>query len=177
MKNKQYIFCLESTSKAQIDWLYIKKVIDYLNQDKQVFDKYKPLYMEGKGNYNNKSFIKKINESIKNFNGESIVIYCIDLDDYHINPETMEFVDNVEEYCTKNNYKFVYFSRDIEEVFWGKQISENKEKNAAKFNRDIDITGDPTYITSHNNARNLIRKLERDELLEKMVKNYIGLEE
>lgn len=39
------------------------------------------------------------------------------------------------------------------------------------------LSGDPTYITSHNNARNLIRMIERDELLEKMVKNYIGLDE
>ena len=39
------------------------------------------------------------------------------------------------------------------------------------------LSGDPTYITSHNNARNLIRMVERDELLEKMVKNYIGLDE
>lgn len=39
------------------------------------------------------------------------------------------------------------------------------------------LSGDPTYITSHNNARNLIRQIERDELLEKMVKNYIGLDE
>ena len=39
------------------------------------------------------------------------------------------------------------------------------------------LSGDPTYITSHNGARNLIRQIERDELLEKMVKNYIGLEE
>ena len=39
------------------------------------------------------------------------------------------------------------------------------------------LSGDPTYITSHNDARNLIRKVERDELLEKMVKNYIGLED
>ena len=39
------------------------------------------------------------------------------------------------------------------------------------------LSGDPTYITSHNNARGLIRKIERDELLEKMVKNYIGIEE
>ena len=39
------------------------------------------------------------------------------------------------------------------------------------------LSGDPTYITSHNDARNLIRKVERDELLEKMVKNYIGIEE
>mgnify|MGYP006318877817 CR=1 FL=1 len=39
------------------------------------------------------------------------------------------------------------------------------------------LSGDPTYITSHNGARNLIRQIERDELLEKMVKNYIGMEE
>lgn len=39
------------------------------------------------------------------------------------------------------------------------------------------LSGDPTYITSHKNARNLIRMVERDELLEKMVKNYIGLDE
>lgn len=38
------------------------------------------------------------------------------------------------------------------------------------------LSGDPTYITSHNGARNLIRQIERDELLEKMVKNYIGLD-
>ena len=39
------------------------------------------------------------------------------------------------------------------------------------------LSGDPTYITSHNDARNLIRLIERDELLEKLVKNYIGLDE
>ena len=39
------------------------------------------------------------------------------------------------------------------------------------------LSGDPTYITSHNDARNLIRMIERDELLEKMVKNYIGLDD
>jgi uncharacterized protein (UPF0297 family) len=39
------------------------------------------------------------------------------------------------------------------------------------------LSGDPTYITSHKNARNLIREVERDELLDKMVKAYIGLDE
>lgn len=39
------------------------------------------------------------------------------------------------------------------------------------------LSGDPTYITSHNDARNLIRLIERDELLEKMVKYYIGLDD
>ena len=35
------------------------------------------------------------------------------------------------------------------------------------------LSGDPTYITSYNNARSVIRKLERDELLEEMVKYYL----
>lgn len=39
------------------------------------------------------------------------------------------------------------------------------------------LSGDPTYITSHNDARNKIRSIERDELLEKLVKYYIGIEE
>lgn len=38
------------------------------------------------------------------------------------------------------------------------------------------LSGDPTYITSHNDARNKIRQVERDELLEKLVKSYIGIE-
>ena len=167
MKNKQYIFCLESTSKAQTDWLYIKKVIDYLNRDKQIFNKYKPLYMEGKGNYNNKSFIKKLKQTINMFEGGSVVIYCIDLDDYHINPKTKEFVDNVEKYCIENNYEFVYFSRDIEEVFWGKRIIENKQKFAAKFSRDIDISKDllvrlnkDTKVTKVSNIINILQEIK-----------------
>ena len=35
------------------------------------------------------------------------------------------------------------------------------------------LSGDPSYITSHNGARSLIRKLERDEILEELVKYYV----
>ncbi len=35
------------------------------------------------------------------------------------------------------------------------------------------MSGDPTYITSHNGARSLIMKVERDELVEEMLKTYI----
>jgi uncharacterized protein (UPF0297 family) len=38
------------------------------------------------------------------------------------------------------------------------------------------LSGDPAYITSHGNARSLIRRLERDELLEELVKNYLKQE-
>lgn len=39
------------------------------------------------------------------------------------------------------------------------------------------LSGDPTYITSEKNARGLIRQIERDELLEELVKDYIGVNE
>lgn len=35
------------------------------------------------------------------------------------------------------------------------------------------MSGDPTYITSHNNARSLIMKVERDELVEELLAEYI----
>ena len=36
------------------------------------------------------------------------------------------------------------------------------------------LSEDPTYITTHNNARSLIRHIDRDELLQAMVKTYLG---
>lgn len=36
------------------------------------------------------------------------------------------------------------------------------------------LSEDPTYITTHNNARSLIRKIDRDELLQAMVKAYLA---
>ena len=39
------------------------------------------------------------------------------------------------------------------------------------------LSGDPTYITSYLNARAMIRKLDRDELLEELVKDYLDRNE
>ena len=36
------------------------------------------------------------------------------------------------------------------------------------------LSEDPTYITTHNNARSLIRKIDRDELLRAMVRSYLN---
>lgn len=50
-----------------------------------------------------------------------------------------------------------------------------KEKGYNPVNQIVGyiMSGDPTYITSHNNARNLIMKVERDELVEEVLKTYI----
>ena len=38
------------------------------------------------------------------------------------------------------------------------------------------LTEDPTYITNYNGARSLIRRIDRDKLLNTLVKNYLGVE-
>ncbi|SFH35850.1 Uncharacterized protein, UPF0297 family [Desulfotomaculum arcticum] len=50
-----------------------------------------------------------------------------------------------------------------------------KEKGYNPINQLVGylLSGDPAYITSHKNARNMIRQLERDELLEELVKKYL----
>ena len=35
------------------------------------------------------------------------------------------------------------------------------------------LSEDPTYITTHNNARSLIRRIDRDELLQELVRSYL----
>lgn len=50
-----------------------------------------------------------------------------------------------------------------------------KEKGYDPINQIIGyiLSGDPTYITSHNDARSVIRKIERDEFLEEILNFYL----
>lgn len=50
-----------------------------------------------------------------------------------------------------------------------------KEKGYNPINQLVGylLSGDPVYITSHGNARSLIRRLERYELLEELVRSYL----
>lgn len=75
--------------------------------------------------------------------------------------------------------KTMMFRTELEEVA-AKDILTTvyqalKEKGYNPINQIVGylLSGDPAYITSHNNARSLIRKLERDDLLEELVKNYL----
>ncbi len=51
-----------------------------------------------------------------------------------------------------------------------------KEKGYDPINQIVGyiLSEDPTYITNHNNARALIRRLDRDELLQELVKQYLS---
>jgi uncharacterized protein (UPF0297 family) len=51
-----------------------------------------------------------------------------------------------------------------------------KEKGYNPINQIVGyiLSEDPTYITTHNNARSLIRRIDRDELLQVLLKSYLG---
>ena len=51
-----------------------------------------------------------------------------------------------------------------------------KEKGYNPINQIVGyiLSEDPTYITTHNNARNLIRRIDRDTLLQSLVKFYLS---
>ncbi len=61
------------------------------------------------------------------------------------------------------------------EVIIGTVYQALKEKGYNPINQLVGylLSGDPTYITSFSNARTLIRQLERDEILEELVKAYL----
>ena len=51
-----------------------------------------------------------------------------------------------------------------------------KEKGYNPINQIVGyiMSGDPTYITSYNNARALLAKLERDEIMEELLRSYLA---
>ncbi len=72
------------------------------------------------------------------------------------------------------------FRVDKEEVRKASQILREvyaalKEKGYNPINQIVGyiLSGDPAYITSYKNARTLIRTLERDELIEELVRAYL----
>jgi len=62
-------------------------------------------------------------------------------------------------------------SRVLKEVY---QALEEKGYNPVDQIVGYILSGDPTYITSHEDARSKIRQFERDEMIEELVKNYLG---
>ena len=80
----------------------------------------------------------------------------------------------------KNMEETVSFSVKKEDELNAAEILEKvsaalREKGYNPINQLVGylISGDPAYITSHNQARALIRRVERDDLIEELVSNYI----
>ncbi len=86
---------------------------------------------------------------------------------------------------SEKNEETVLFKVDAEEVDNKAQATllavyqALKEKGYNPLNQLVGylLSDDPAYITSHQNARSLIRQVERDELLEELIRVYLELAE
>lgn len=67
--------------------------------------------------------------------------------------------------------------KDMTKIILNEVYNALKEKGYNPVNQLVGyfISGDPTYITNYNGARALIRKLERDEILEEVFKHYLSI--
>ena len=133
----QLIFVVESDEKSQSDYLYIRAVLN--NRYKIIKNndiKISSVFMGGKGNYNKKKTVNKINGFKRQYskNGESYVIYCFDTDQFEIKHEDKTVLDKEKQYCKENGYDFVWFCHTVEEVFWGEVSAKaDKTKKAILF--------------------------------------------
>lgn len=66
---------------------------------------------------------------------------------------------------------------DLTKAILSEVYDSLKEKGYNPINQLVGyiISGDPTYITNYNGARALVRKLERDEILEEVLKSYLNV--
>ena len=133
----QLIFVVETKKSCKSDWIYIKETIDRFYEYENTKVKFTPVYMDGKGKYKNKereikSYISQYSSTSKD--NESKVIYCFDCDDYDSKPEDLVFLNNAHQYCNEKGYDFVWFCKDIEQVYIGKRIADKQKKaESAKF--------------------------------------------
>lgn len=134
--NIQLIFCIETNQRADTDFIYINEVIkEFYQLDPHI--KISPLYMDGKGNFNTSKIERKISKfkkeySVANSESTTYVLYCLDYDKYDSNPEDRAFLINAKQYCDNEEHRrFVWFCRDVEDVFLGKQVDKKQKHSVA----------------------------------------------
>ena len=132
---RQVILCVETNKQANTDVGYIDAVIKQLYQiGTEIKLQYK--YFNGKGGYNAPKLLKEIKKDIAALKGgsSSEVIYCIDTDKYDSAAEVQKLNADIENFCHQNGYRFIWFCRDVEEVFLHTKVDDSKKKEAvAKF--------------------------------------------
>ncbi len=131
---KVIVFCVETDKKTATDPKYIDKALQYFYEADKYSFKPQWVYLNGKGNYNKRAVLKEIKEKIGPYKDTSEVVYCIDIDKQNANPEVQKINQDIIAFCESNNYKLVWFCKNIEEVFLGRSIpNTSKAREAKKF--------------------------------------------
>ena len=128
--SKRILCCVETTKQADTDYQYIRETIRhfYIETSKIVI---RPIYMESKYNYKSRSVTEQIKK--QGFNSsDTHVIYFIDTDDWDISAEAINILEKIQTYCADKGYDFVFFCKDVEDVFLGKRIADTEKISGIK---------------------------------------------
>ena len=151
----QLIIVVETNKKNKSDWMYIKYTIDHFYDYDTAEIKLSTVYMDSKTKYKDKE--TEIQKLISRYgpNNKSEVIYCFDCDKYDTDVTERNFLDEAEQYCKDKGYQFVWFCKDIEQVYWGKKVEKNKKRDEAiKFLQKKEIKRISSAKLSVNKYRN-----------------------
>lgn len=184
----QLIFVVETNKKCKSDWIYIKDTIDkfYLYDRSNV--KLSTVYLDGKTKYTDNGKEKEVEKLLKQYNNastenKSVVIYCFDCDDYDTKPDDKTFLKGIKQFCKNKNeeeeqkakndkrdwkvkYEFVWFCKDIERVYLGREVSDKeKKKESEKFKEKKLINNVNELKLSErgykNNSSNILTVLDK----------------
>ena len=119
------IFCVETTRQANTDYAYIRETIRhyYADDKKNVIRR---VCMESKTRYNSKAVEENIEKECA-FSKHNHVIYCIDTDDWDTSADDRRLMEKIQAYCRSKGYDFVFFCRDVEDVYWGKRVLKTEK--------------------------------------------------
>lgn len=127
----QLIICVEADKRSGTDNIYIKETLDrFYNIGFDVNINY--INMGGKSKYKAKDVTRKINQYKRDFKlGETVVIICVDTDQFEKDINHKREFDDVSLYAAQEGYDLVWFCHDVEEVYIGKSIVKDAKKNRA----------------------------------------------
>ena len=118
--------------EGESDKIYLDKIIKMLKEKNlDINFKFTPILTKGKTNFENKKYIDKVKNAKLKFQGESQVLYVVDTDDIDTSKEDLEILKRIDKYVNDQDWYFVFFNRDIEDVL-NKKADRKKKTNEAR---------------------------------------------
>jgi hypothetical protein len=132
------VFVVETNSRNKSDFLYVKKYLDtFFESGSNVV---RPIYLGGKDKYEDASRVREINSLVSKYlsvdreDKRIVVFYCMDTDDISRGPDASlnrKKAQEIEQFCKRKGYEFIWFHEVIEQTFVGKRVSDNEKGKAA----------------------------------------------
>lgn len=188
----QLIFVVETNKKCKSDWIYIKDTMDKFYLYDMAHVKLSTVYLDGKTKYKDNGKKKEVENLLRQYinltsQNKSVVIYCFDCDDHDTKADDKTFLEDIQEFCKKKNeeekqkvkkneennqdvwkvkYEFVWFCKDIERVYLGKEVNDKQKKEKAvnfKANNLINKVNERKLSAEsyRNNSSNILSVLDK----------------